>query len=151
MTAPRGPRFAIGAQNECWPWLGYVSKQNGYGSFQWSTNGEPAKKIRAHRLVYTLLIGDIPQDLTLDHLCGNKICVNPAHLEAVPGVVNTYRAKNNVTTINLHKTHCIRGHAFDEFNTRYYTNRATGKVYRGCRECARLRRLAAGKGEKLAR
>lgn len=64
----------------CWIW--HAAKSKGYGLFQGS---------RAHRWAYERMIGEIPASLTLDHLCGNKSCVNPAHLEPVTRLENIRR------------------------------------------------------------
>lgn len=67
----------------CWIWIGAIDPQ-GYGSFS-----KPIR--RAHRCSYTLVKGEIPQGLELDHLCRVRRCVNPSHLEAVAHIVNVYR------------------------------------------------------------
>jgi hypothetical protein len=77
-----------------------------------------------HRMAYELLVGPIPAGLQIDHLCRNKACWNPEHLEPVDGHTNTLRHWATVT-------HCRHGHEFDEANTRYYQGR------RHCRACAR--------------
>ena len=75
----------------CWPWTGLLCRQ-GYGA--WSTCFESQhKKHRAHRVAYTLERGHIPEGLVLDHLCRNRWCVNPAHLEPVTALENLQRGK----------------------------------------------------------
>ena len=69
----------------CWEWRGALFP-NGYGCF--SLDGQ---SIGAHRFSYELAFGPIPSTLCLDHLCRNKKCVNPAHLEAVTVVENVRR------------------------------------------------------------
>lgn len=69
----------------CWHWQGAVTS-SGYGSVShegriWST----------HRLAYELLVGLIPEGLQIDHLCLNKLCCNPAHLEPVTAQENRRR------------------------------------------------------------
>jgi hypothetical protein len=70
----------------CWIWTGAVHK-TGYGQIKW--NG---KSTVAHRVVYTLIKGEIPEGKILDHLCSVKLCVNPDHLDPTTMSVNTQRA-----------------------------------------------------------
>lgn len=87
----------------------------------------------AHRLMYEHFIGPIPDGLTIDHLCRNRGCVNPAHMEAVSGRENTRRGVRA-------KTHCKHGHPLSEPNARIVVR--YGVVRRECRECDRVRSLA---------
>ncbi len=68
-----GDRLLIGADDQCWPWRGGIQSK-GYGM----VGGR-----LVHRVVYEMAHGLIPDDLTIDHLCRNRACANPAHLEAV--------------------------------------------------------------------
>lgn len=111
----------------CWFWTG-GHKSEGYAAFSFGhgrTSG-------AHRWSYEFFNGTIPAGLVIDHLCRNRGCVNPMHLEAVTDRVNTLRGANQVAA-NAAKTHCVHGHAFDAENTRR-TRR--GRV---CRSCERNR------------
>lgn len=114
----------------CWIWTGALSK--GYGCFV--VQQRPTKCVRAHRYSYESIVGPIPDGLTIDHLCGNKSCVNPSHLEPVTIRVNVLR-NNGPTAKNAAATHCKHGHPFDEVNTYIYKN----KNARKCRACERLR------------
>ena len=66
---------------DCWIWTGYRSS-DGYGRMSWRARG-PGSKESAHRIAYKHWVGPIPDGLVLDHLCRNRACVNPAHLEVV--------------------------------------------------------------------
>ena len=100
----------VDKSQDCWTWLGSLFK-TGYGQF-W--NGE--KVVRAHRYSYELLKGEIPKGLQLDHLCRNRYCVNPKHLEPVTNRENVLRG-NGICGNNARKTHCKNGHLFNEENT----------------------------------
>ena len=89
----------------CWIWKAYVPPK-GYGQF-W-LNGD--NKTGAHRFSYTTFNGSIPDGLQIDHLCRNKVCVNPKHLEAVTARENQMRNPDSIVLANLLKTHCHRGH-----------------------------------------
>jgi len=94
----------------------------------------------AHRRVYTLLKGAIPDGLTLDHLCRFTSCVNPDHLEPVTAGENVLRG-NTAGGINARKTHCVHGHEFTAANTVLYLTR--GRPTRTCRTCQRRRQQAS--------
>lgn len=95
----------------CWEWTGYVHR-SGYGAF---TPHEGETPQQAHRFAYELLIGPIPEGLVIDHLCRNKSCVNPDHLEPVTIQENTLRGYSE-SAMNARKTHCKNGHEFTPEN-----------------------------------
>lgn len=113
---------------DCWLFTGWRCA-GGYGRF-WSG----AKLVQAHRWVWEYLVGPIPDGLELDHLCRQRACCNPDHLEAVTPRVNTFRSRA-VSTQNAVKTHCPQGHPYAGENliVRY---RPAG-IERRCRACVR--------------
>ena len=98
---------------ECLIWTGTVGK-NGYGILSIFDNTHKKRKILVHRLAYELIKGSIPEQLVLDHLCRNKLCVNASHLEAVTLRENFRRGNGN-----SNKAYCPQGHPYDLLNTRY--------------------------------
>lgn len=112
----------------CWLWLGALTT-SGYGSV-W--HGD--RSVKAHRATYELLISDIPDGLQLDHLCRNRACVNPWHLEPVTSAENTRRGTVGWAASN--KDTCRnRLHPWPESKI----VRPNGRVF--CRPCLRARAL----------
>lgn len=116
----------VDKSGECWLWT--KATQKGYGVF-WV----PPQNRRAHVVAYNLLVGPVPEGLDLDHLCRVRHCVNPSHLEPVTRKENVLRGETRAAE-NAAKTHCVRGHPFDDENTRI-----SPKGLRICRECGRDR------------
>lgn len=110
----------------CWAWIGSRAT-GGYGSI-W----RDGRNVHAHRAVYELLVGPIPDGLHIDHLCRNRNCVNPDHLEPVTLVENILRGEG-IMALNARKTHCMHGHPFTEENTHWRAR--DGKLWRSCRTC----------------
>lgn len=110
-------------ETPCWTWMGSIDR-GGYGRI-----GYRGKNTRAHRLAYALVKGPIPEGLELDHLCRNRTCVNPDHLEPVTHQVNAARAARNEYKRSI--THCRNGHEYTPENTHWYR----GDRY--CRSCQR--------------
>jgi hypothetical protein len=118
----------------CWLWQLSLT-HDGYAASHWVSG--------VHRLAYEIWVGQIPDGLELDHLCRVRHCVNPDHLEAVTKHENMLRGQS-LPAQNVRKTHCLRGHPFDEKNTRIESDGA--RVCRRCNLAAvqRLRRRRAG-------
>jgi hypothetical protein len=113
----------------CWEWTGNRYR-NGYAGLFWQ-----GKTRLAHRLTYEHFVGPIDEGLVIDHLCCNKACVNPAHLEPVTPRENTRRAM---------RSHCVNGHPFSDENTWMHK----GKRY--CRTCRYLRNKEAQERKRAA-
>ena len=121
--------------NGCWEWTGSKTK-NGYGQI-----GVGGKLFMAHRYIYEQKIGPVPCSLDLDHLCRNRCCVNPDHMEPVTRSENLKRGNSGIWAklVNGAKTHCPKGHEYSGANLYVHPRGA-----RCCRVCtnerARLRR-----------
>lgn len=118
----------------CWEWVGGRTR-GGYGTYKLPNYGG---SWLAHRYAYEALIGPIPAGLQIDHLCCNKACVNPAHLEPVTGKENVRRGLLEPSPHHKFKTHCPRGHEYSVENTQIRRGR------RHCSSCQRTRDKARG-------
>jgi hypothetical protein len=117
----------------CWNWTA-STQRDGYGVFE--TRGTQHRSRHTHRIVYELLVGPIPDGMELDHLCRNRACCNPAHLEPVPHGENCVRGVG-FGGINARKTHCASGHPYDGDNLYIHPDGS-----RRCRACDRERARA---------
>lgn len=131
-------RVALPNEQGCMLWTGPIDRR-GYARF---------KKKLVHRISYEMAVGPIPDGLTVDHVkargCRHRHCVAPLHLEAVTGAENNRRSESP-TAINARKTHCHRGHPFDQQNT--YRDPAG---QRQCRACRALNQRAYNKRKRSA-
>lgn len=133
------------ADNGCWIWQKAVG-QTGYGRVNVHDGTAKGRTCQAHRVAYMAFVGPIADGLEIDHLCHTRArecaggftcphrrCVNPAHLEPVTRSENRRRRHPAHGGRGYYKTHCKRGHPFDEANTLHSCGR------RICRACQRIR------------
>jgi len=123
----------VDASGDCWEWTGALNK--GYGVIGRGARGSGT--IEAHRAVWELLAGPIDDGLQIDHLCRNRRCCNPDHLEPVTADENKRRG-HSVASLHRLRGTCPQGHPKDGV-----TRRKNGTSHRYCKTCARTRRLAA--------
>lgn len=131
---PMGHHWSTGRKiGRCWSWSGALMK-SGYTQI-----GNAGRREYGHRASYMLFVGPIPKRRQIDHLCRNRGCVNPKHLEAVTQRTNIRRglAGENLIIMARAKTHCSQGHPYNRENT--YRRPMGG---RACRECMRTRTRA---------
>jgi uncharacterized protein YfaT (DUF1175 family) len=112
--------------DNCWLWTG---RRDGFGYGHFKAHG---RTLKAHRVAWTLKNGAIPDDKTLDHVCRNPQCVNPAHIALVSNKQNILRGVSP-TAKNALKTHCERGH---KLTTGNLVQRTDGR--RDCLACKRV-------------
>ena len=135
----------------CWHWGGGANPH--YGSFAKVTTRGAEKRVLAHRYSYQHHVGPIPDGLCLDHICRNKLCVNPAHLRPVTHSENMYAIPVEIRS--RPQTLCANGHLLDGDNIIWSKGSKTGKLERACRTCrnlylkARRRKLAEAEGRTL--
>lgn len=124
------------ADEGCWLWTGSFLRQSRYGQIHVKLRSGKWSATVAHRVAYEIFRGPIPDGLVLDHLCRNRQCVNPSHLEAVDNRTNILRG-TGFSARHARKTHCPQQHPYDEPNT-YIDKRGL----RHCRACFRDRSRA---------
>lgn len=120
-------------ENGCWIWT--ASRRGGYGTIwtgEISRNGKPVMSL-AHRVSYELYIGEIPTATEIDHLCRNRLCVNPNRLEAVSHRTNALRGTGAAAKCAAMKC-CKRGHPKTPENTAPQRN-----GHNRCRLCKNMR------------
>lgn len=120
----------------CWEWKGCVNDK-GYGQIR-----VKGKTYYTHRLMYKFTKGVLVPWLTIDHLCMNRSCCNPVHLEQISNRENNRRG-NSISAKKSRQTHCIRGHELNGGNLRIRTD--TG--HRQCVKCIKIRNTWRNKNE----
>lgn len=111
----------------CWSWTGNTNR-NGYGEIRYWKKAERGRCDLLHLVSYRMTHGCIPEGFVIDHLCSNRRCFNPAHLEAITMYENTMRGRGP-SAQNARKTHCKRGHELP-----------TSRNSQGRRECVECRK-----------
>ena len=112
------------SKDECWEWQAAVFPTTGYGACWYG-----GRVTTAHRAVYEIMREPIPKGLHIDHLCRNRRCCNPWHMETVTCRTNIHRGLSP-TAVHVNVTHCPSGHPYDEANTSY-----SPQGWRRCRAC----------------
>lgn len=140
----RFEKYVSPGPNGCMEWTGGLNGV-GYGQFYAGRSSlSQTGKVYAHRWAYERVKGPIPDGMFLDHLCRNRRCVNPSHLEPVSPRENVIRGISPAAQ-HSKKTHCPKGHPYLGENLRI-TNGA-----RFCRECARIAAQRARDKAKMER
>lgn len=124
----------IYSPDECWEWTG-AQDSNGYGHMR-----DGARTVKAHRFSYETAVGPIPGGLEIDHLCRNRLCVNPDHLEPVTDRENWIRG-NQPGAIVVRSGVCQKGHSMEDAIIR-------PNGHRRCRTCRNEWKREAYRQEK---
>lgn len=127
--------------DDCWVWFGSREPKRGYGRYGPTPIGGQGRMRTwyVHRLVWTLMIGPIPDGMQVDHRCRRKACCRPDHLRLVTPIVNQLENSDAVGARNAAKTHCPSGHPYSPENTYRIPSRPRFRFCRACRRAARRR------------
>lgn len=124
-------RRVIDPNTGCWN-IPYAINPGGYSQWR-SPSRASIQEAFTHRFTYRFLKGPIPDGLHIDHLCRNRACANPDHMEPVTCAVNVLRGEG-LCAQNARRSHCSNGHEFTPENTQMVL-RSNGKQYRRCATC----------------
>lgn len=125
MNLTLGEHYRTDAKLGCWLWIKSFRNDCGYGQIGFWEDGRNFT-LYAHRVSYEQFVGPIPEGLTLDHLCRNRACIRPEHLEPVTLEENIARSVPH----RIHKTHCKHGHSLEDA---YLWGKK--RPYKACRTC----------------
>lgn len=118
-------------------WISHRATQgNGYTKI-----GYLGQTLLTHRVAYAVYVATIPAGLVIDHLCRQRACCNPAHLEAVTNQVNLLRGEGFVAE-QARRTHCSRGHELTGHNIYRRPGDDSKRECRTCRNTYRWRKVA---------
>lgn len=145
-------RVRVAEESGCWEWIGTLNA-DGYGKVVVGYKDEPRQPIKsfAHRVAFQAWRGPITQGLELDHLCRNRKCCNPEHLELVTRKENVRRGDlpRFMKEKAANQTHCYKGHELSGDNS---VLQGPDKKNRVCRTCrAQRQRERYYKSEKQNR
>lgn len=131
----------VAFSDECWEWKGAVGggATGGYGNFRYTPPGGQSRVMAAHRFAWLDIYGQLPVGLDPDHLCRNRLCVRPDHIEWVTHQENVRRGMLGEVQRKRQsgKTHCPRGHPYSGENL-YDHPKPDGSPHRRCKECTRI-------------
>lgn len=124
-------------ENDCSIWQGCVQMSGRHRQLPYPSIGHNKKGWRGHRLVYTLVYGEIPIDMHVCHKCDNTLCLNPQHLFVGTRSDNMQDKLSKKRDHNQRKTHCPKGHEYSLENTYNHPD--------GSRKCHACMKAAAKK------
>lgn len=134
-----GPFWVLDKDSGCWNWARSTRRSGNfsYGKIKSSKDG---KQLLSHRALYSATVSEIAADMTIDHLCRNTLCVNPAHLEPVSMKENILRGYGPAA-INARMATCAEGHEFKMVNW-------AGRKQRACMTCRAIRQKVRDKSNR---